>query len=110
MGDFFFKAPLLLLSFLRRKLIESISLLAYVSCSWCEGSIEEVFVTMDCHQPNHIAHARVWTDENGNEPPAFQQIRYADVESGVWRPKDPSLLVRVALSPSFEYPGSKRRA
>ncbi len=53
--------------------------------------IDRVFVTLDSHHREHIAHASVWQDRKGQEPPSFQRISHSDVQQGVWRPKDPSL-------------------
>jgi nicotinamidase/pyrazinamidase len=53
--------------------------------------IEEIFVTLDTHNPEHIAHARFWTNMDGKEPANFQQISYEDILNGFWIPKQASL-------------------
>lgn len=50
--------------------------------------IHEIFVSMDSHHPNHIAHAMFWTDGAGQQPAPFTEIRYADVKSGRWMPRE----------------------
>jgi nicotinamidase/pyrazinamidase len=55
--------------------------------------IDEIYVTLDTHHPDHIAHKHLWQDANGNEPPDFTSIRYSDILNGVWIPKDSSMLV-----------------
>jgi nicotinamidase-related amidase len=50
--------------------------------------IHEIFVSMDSHHPNHIAHAMFWMDKNGRKPAPFTEIRYADVKKGNWIPRE----------------------
>ena len=50
--------------------------------------IHEIFVSMDSHYPTHIAHAIFWVNEKGEHPEPFTVIRYVDVKTGVWVPKE----------------------
>jgi nicotinamidase/pyrazinamidase len=59
--------------------------------------IAEIIVTLDTHRKDHIAHAVFWTNGNGEEPKPFQRITHSDVKTGIWQPKDPSLLVSYDL-------------
>lgn len=51
---------------------------------------DDIHVTLDSHMPNHIAHAHLWRDANGNPPPPFTIITADDVRRGVWGPKNPA--------------------
>jgi len=51
---------------------------------------DDIHVTLDSHVPNHIAHAHIWCDANGNPPPPFTIITADDVCNGVWGPKNPA--------------------
>lgn len=53
--------------------------------------IDEMFVTLDTHNPEHIAHARFWTNKDGKEPSHFQQITHEDILNDIWLPKESSL-------------------
>jgi hypothetical protein len=51
--------------------------------------IEEIFVTLDSHNREHIAHSKSWNskaDGSGEYPAPFTQISHADVMSGKWFP------------------------
>eukprot|EP01038_Epipyxis_sp_PR26KG_P015394 gene15394-20761_t len=53
--------------------------------------IDEVIVTLDSHNPDHIAHALFWSgkiDGTGIEPSPFSQISSEDLLKGKWFPKD----------------------
>lgn len=52
--------------------------------------IHEIFVSMDSHYPNHIAHAMSWVGKDGKPPSEFEVITLADVKTGVWSPTDNS--------------------
>jgi nicotinamidase-related amidase len=54
--------------------------------------IDEIYVTLDSHHRNHIAHGVFWMDSEGKSPPPFTLITYEDVESGKWAPRNISLL------------------
>jgi nicotinamidase-related amidase len=48
--------------------------------------IDDIHITMDSHQVNHIAHPCMWRDSNGNKPQPFTIITSEDVENGIWNP------------------------
>lgn len=54
--------------------------------------IDEIYVTLDSHHRNHIAHAVFWTNARGERPAPFSEITHAMVASGEWVPKDPQYL------------------
>jgi len=54
--------------------------------------IDEIYVTLDSHHRNHIAHAIFWTNSKGERPSVFSEISADQVESGEWFPRDSSLL------------------
>lgn len=47
--------------------------------------ISDIIVTLDSHNPIHIAHPIFTVDANGNHPAPFTLITHADVKSGKWR-------------------------
>jgi hypothetical protein len=56
--------------------------------------IDDIVVTLDTHNPDHIAHALFWNsaeDGSGVQPVPFQRITHDDVLSDKWFPLDPSL-------------------
>jgi len=55
-------------------------------------TITDIFVTLDSHHRTHIAHGVFWKDKDGNSPAPFTIITKEDVESGVWAPRDSTLL------------------
>lgn len=46
-------------------------------------------LTLDSHQPVHIAHPTSWVDRQGKNPGLFTVITDNDVKTGVWRAADP---------------------
>lgn len=59
-------------------------------------NIDEIFVTLDSHHKEHIAHACSWNskiDGTGETPQYFQQISYNDIINNKWFPRDPSMKV-----------------
>ncbi len=50
---------------------------------------EQILVTLDSHTVDHIAHARWWTDADGNHPDPFTVISVEDVVTERWRGRDP---------------------
>eukprot|EP00286_Rhodomonas_abbreviata_P001200 CAMPEP_0181288032 /NCGR_PEP_ID=MMETSP1101-20121128/111_1 /TAXON_ID=46948 /ORGANISM="Rhodomonas abbreviata, Strain Caron Lab Isolate" /LENGTH=272 /DNA_ID=CAMNT_0023392117 /DNA_START=150 /DNA_END=968 /DNA_ORIENTATION=+ len=53
--------------------------------------IGDVFVTLDSHHKEHIAHAGCWNskaDGSGEQPPPFTLISNADIANGKWFPVD----------------------
>jgi nicotinamidase/pyrazinamidase len=57
----------------------------------CGDRIDKVFVTLDTHPKNHIAHGCFWVNANGEHPAPFTSVTKEDVESGKWKPVDESL-------------------
>ena len=51
--------------------------------------IKRIIVTLDSHNPIHIAHPVFVVDSNGNHPQPFTLITNADVKAGKWRGKNP---------------------
>lgn len=49
----------------------------------------QILVTLDSHTIDHIAHARWWTDAQGQHPEPFTVITVEDVAQGRWRGRDP---------------------
>lgn len=49
-----------------------------------------VQVTLDSHQPLHIAHPHGWQDAQGQPPAPFTQIGADEVASGRWQTRDPA--------------------
>jgi len=47
--------------------------------------------TLDSHHPQHIAHAIMWTNSKGEQPPIFNPIFNADLVSGKWFAHNPRL-------------------
>jgi len=58
-----------------------------------KSEIEDIFVTLDTHDPDHIAHAKFWRSPEQCEPTPFQQISHEDVTHGTWTPSNESLRV-----------------
>jgi len=53
--------------------------------------LDHIVVSLDAHHPNHIAHAAFWTNEKGEKPAAFTEIKHADVVAGTWKSRLPDL-------------------
>jgi len=51
------------------------------------SNIDYVALTVDSHQPIHIATQPYWKNREGYPPPLYSVIRAADVEEGVWTPQ-----------------------
>lgn len=51
------------------------------------SSIDYVALTLDTHQPIHIANQHYWKDIEGYPPALFTVISAADVEFGKWKPQ-----------------------
>jgi nicotinamidase-related amidase len=60
--------------------------------SFGSDHIHDIFVSMDSHNPCHIAHAVSWHAQGKPQehPPAFTQITHRDVMDGVWEYADKS--------------------
>jgi nicotinamidase-related amidase len=54
--------------------------------------IENIIITQDSHQLNHIAHGVFWENINGESPAPFTQITYKQICDGLWFPKDKTKL------------------
>ena len=52
-----------------------------------QDKIDYIALTLDSHQPIHIAHQIYWKDKDGNLPPLFSIISAEDVKNGVWLPQ-----------------------
>jgi len=50
------------------------------------AKIDYIALTLDSHQPIHIAHQIYWKDKDGNRPPLFSIITAEDVRTGKWIP------------------------
>lgn len=49
--------------------------------------IDSIILSMDSHQPVHIAHQIYWKDKAGNHPDLYTNISSEDVKSGKWIPQ-----------------------
>jgi nicotinamidase-related amidase len=54
------------------------------------GKLDDIHVTLDSHRLIDIAHPAWWMDQNGNPPNPFTMISAADIEAGIWTPRNPS--------------------
>lgn len=52
-----------------------------------EQSLDHIVMSMDSHQPVHIAHQVYWKNKVGKHPDLFSQIFRKDVEAGEWIPQ-----------------------
>lgn len=52
-----------------------------------QSEIDYVALTLDSHQPIHIAHQVYWKDRDGHNPPLFSVINADDVKAGNWIPQ-----------------------
>lgn len=52
-----------------------------------QEQISYIALTLDSHQPIHIAHQCYWKGELGNRPALFSSITASDVRKGVWIPQ-----------------------
>jgi len=52
-----------------------------------QSEIDYVALTLDSHQPIHIAHQVYWKDKEGHNPPLFSIISADDVRNGNWIPQ-----------------------
>lgn len=51
------------------------------------SNIDYVALTVDSHQPIHIANQSYWMDNEGYPPALFSTITSSDVSSGKWKPQ-----------------------
>ncbi|MBB4035804.1 nicotinamidase-related amidase [Dysgonomonas hofstadii] len=52
-----------------------------------QGKIDYIALTLDSHQPIHIAHQIYWKDKDERNPPLFSVLSADDVEAGKWIPQ-----------------------
>lgn len=52
-----------------------------------QNKIDYIAMTLDSHQPIHVAHQIYWKDKEGNMPPLFSRIHANDIKSGRWIPQ-----------------------
>jgi nicotinamidase-related amidase len=52
-----------------------------------QEKISYIALTLDSHQPIHIAHQCYWKGETGSRPALFSTISASDVRKGVWIPQ-----------------------
>lgn len=50
-------------------------------------AIDDIILSMDSHQPIHIAHQIYWKDQQGNHPVPFQTISRSDIANQIWIPQ-----------------------
>jgi nicotinamidase/pyrazinamidase len=50
--------------------------------------LADIHVTMDSHRIIDIAHPAWWVDSKGNPPAPFTLISAADIEAGIWTPRN----------------------
>ncbi|MBI2591086.1 MAG: hypothetical protein HYW34_00170 [Candidatus Brennerbacteria bacterium] len=51
--------------------------------------LDDVHITLDSHRLIDIMHPAWWMDQNGNQPNPFTMISAADIEAGIWTPRNP---------------------
>ena len=56
--------------------------------------LEDIHVTLDSHQLIDIAHPAWWMDANGKRPSPFTLISAADIEAGIYTPRNPAFRAR----------------
>ena len=54
------------------------------------SKIDDIDVTLDSHRTIDIAHPAWWVNSQGQAPNPFTMITSADVEAGVWTPRNPA--------------------
>lgn len=65
------------------------------------AKIDYIALTLDSHQPIHIAHQIYWKDKDGNHPAPFSIINVDDVRAGKWIPQYNEALAIVYLEQLF---------
>jgi nicotinamidase/pyrazinamidase len=53
------------------------------------NKLRQIHVTMDSHRQKDIAHPYWWVNQNGDFPSPHTVILASDIESGIWRTRDP---------------------
>lgn len=51
------------------------------------AELDDIFVSLDSHQPMHIAHPSFWQDANGKMVSPFTLITYQDIMDGKYTPR-----------------------
>ena len=51
------------------------------------NTIEDIILSMDSHQPIHIAHQTYWRNGEGKQPELYSAIKKDAVKSGLWYPQ-----------------------
>ncbi|RLN96673.1 hypothetical protein BBJ28_00002295 [Nothophytophthora sp. Chile5] len=70
------------------------------------AKLQQIVLTLDSHQRYHIAHGIFWENAAGESPAPFTLITAESVETGVWKPRNPSLKEYVlAYTKSLEASG-----
>lgn len=57
--------------------------------------LADIHVTLDSHHVCDVAHPAIWRNQAGDYPGAFTEITAADIESGLWYPRDLRLKPRL---------------
>jgi len=58
------------------------------------GRLDAIDVTLDSHHTMDIAHPGWWVDRQGGNPPPYTLITLAQVEAGIWTPRNPNWRAR----------------
>lgn len=58
------------------------------------SKLDDIHVTLDSHRLIDIAHPAWWMDQHGNKPSPFTMISAADIEAGIWTPRNPGFRPR----------------
>lgn len=67
-------------------------LTAFINRVGCK--LKDIHVTLDSHHLIDIAHPAWWMDQNGKKPSPFTIISAADIEAGIWTPRNPAFRPR----------------
>ncbi|ABD07064.1 conserved hypothetical protein [Rhodopseudomonas palustris HaA2] len=54
------------------------------------GRLARIHVTLDSHRVIDVAHPAFWRDSDGRPPPPFTMITTAEIEAGIWAPRNPA--------------------
>ncbi len=60
----------------------------------CGERLDAICVTLDSHHRLDIAHPAFWTDGEGAPVPPFSSFGVAELQAGLYRPRDPAWLPR----------------
>ncbi len=56
------------------------------------ASLSSIYMTLDGHPLYHIAHPFFWVNAEGGHPAPYTAINHEDIENGIWKPVDASLI------------------